>query len=118
MSTLLQTIITEQAEKAKAHFRHLHQYPEVAFEEHETAAYIAERLKSWGYEVTTGIGKTGVVGRLKVGDGKVSIGLRADTDALPVKECADLPYKSKVEVVHILVDMMRIHQCSLVQLNT
>ncbi|MFY1027056.1 M20 aminoacylase family protein [Actinobacillus seminis] len=97
MSTLLQTIITEQAEKAKAHFRHLHQYPEVAFEEHETAAYIAERLKSWGYEVTTGIGKTGVVGRLKVGDGKVSIGLRADTDALPVKECADLPYKSKVE---------------------
>ncbi|MDO5686837.1 MAG: M20 aminoacylase family protein [Neisseria sp.] len=97
MNPLLQTITSELTDNIKTHFHHLHQNPEMSFEEHQTAAYIAEQLKSWGYEVTAGIGKTGVVGRLKVGDGKASIGLRADTDALPVKEAVDLPYKSKVE---------------------
>lgn len=78
------------------HFHYLHENPALAFEEHLAAEYIAGKLREWGYEVETGIGKTGVVARLKVGDGKTSIGLRADTDALPVEEAADLPYKSKV----------------------
>ncbi len=78
------------------HFHYLHQNPAVAFEEQLAADYIAGKLREWGYEVETGIGRTGVVGRLKVGDGKASIGLRADTDALPVEEKADLPYKSQV----------------------
>ena len=78
------------------HFHYLHENPAVAFEEHLAADYIAGQLREWGYEVETGIGKTGVVGRLKVGDGKASIGLRADTDALPVEEAVDLPYKSKI----------------------
>ena len=78
------------------HFHYLHENPAVAFEEQLAADYIAGKLREWGYEVETGIGKTGVVGRLKVGDGKASIGLRADTDALPVEETADLPYKSKI----------------------
>lgn len=78
------------------HFHYLHENPAVAFEEHLAADYIAGQLREWGYEVETGIGKTGVVGRLNVGNGKASIGLRADTDALPVEEAVDLPYKSKI----------------------
>lgn len=87
--------VLEQA-SIEQHFHYLHQNPAVAFEETLAANYVAGLLREWGYEVTEGIGKTGVVGRLKVGDGKVSIGLRADTDALPVPEAADLPYKSQI----------------------
>ena len=72
----------------------LHAHPETAYEEHRTAKVIADLLKKWGYEVTTGLGKTGVVGRLKVGDGKKSIGLRADFDALPITEMTNLEYSS------------------------
>ncbi|HYK75833.1 MAG TPA: M20 aminoacylase family protein [Daejeonella sp.] len=75
---------------------HIHQHPELALQETETAKFIAEKVKSFGYEVAEGIGKTGIVASLKVGDGKKSIGLRADFDALPVQEINDLPYKSKV----------------------
>ena len=85
----------EQA-SIEQHFHYLHQRPGLAFEENQAASYIAGLLRQWGYEVTEGIGKTGVVGRLKVGDGKTSIGLRADTDALPVPEAVDLPYKSQI----------------------
>lgn len=86
----------EQA-SIEQHFHYLHQRPGLAFEENQAASYIAGLLREWGYEVTEGIGKTGVVGRLKVGDGRMSIGLRADTDALPVPEAVDLPYKSQIE---------------------
>ena len=75
--------------------RHFHQYPELSNREFKTADKIAEHLKSLGLEVQTGVAKTGVVGILK-GDkpGKV-LALRADIDALPVKERADLPFKSE-----------------------
>lgn len=76
---------------------HMHQHPELALEETETAKFIAEKVKSFGYEVTEGIGKTGIVASLKQGDGKKAIGLRADFDALPIQEVNELPYKSKVE---------------------
>ncbi|MBT8631382.1 amidohydrolase [Polynucleobacter paneuropaeus] len=66
--------------------RDIHKHPELAFEEHRTAALVAEKLKLWGYEVHEGIGGTGVVGVLKNGKGEMSIGLRADMDALPIKE--------------------------------
>lgn len=80
----------------QAHLEHIHQHPETAFEENETAAYIAGCLKKWGYTVSENIGKTGVVGQLKNGSGSLKIGLRADTDALPIDEITDLPYKSRV----------------------
>lgn len=76
---------------------HLHQHPELALQENNTAAYIADKLKSWGYEVTEGVGKTGIVASLTVGDGKKVIGLRADFDALPIQEVNQLPYKSQNE---------------------
>lgn len=95
MKALLNQLKSEQATMEK-HLHFLHRHPETAFEETGSAAYIAEQLRGWGYEVTEGIGKTGVVARLKVGEGKASIGLRADTDALPIQETSNLPYKSEV----------------------
>ena len=76
---------------------HLHQHPETAMQEENTARYITEVLKSFGdIEVTGGIGKYGIVATLKNGSSPKSIGLRADFDALPIAEENDLPYKSQV----------------------
>ena len=80
----------------KAWRHHLHQHPELSFEEAATSRYIADLVKSWGYDVVEGIGKYGVVASMTVGEGQKSIGLRADTDALPIQEDNNLPYKSKV----------------------
>jgi hippurate hydrolase len=78
--------------------RHLHQNPELGFEEHETAAFVAEKLKSFGVdEVHTGIAGTGVVGVLRAGAGKRSVGLRADLDALPIREETGLPWASRAD---------------------
>jgi hypothetical protein len=75
---------------------HLHRHPELSFEEGESAKYISDLLKSWGYEVTTGIGKTGVVASLTRGSGKKAVGLRADTDALPFSEQTGAAHASTV----------------------
>ena len=79
--------------------RHLHAHPELMYNVHGTAAFVAERLREFGCdEVATGLGRTGVVGVIKgrkpaSGDMKV-IGLRADMDALPIEEETNLPYAS------------------------
>jgi hippurate hydrolase len=73
----------------------LHQTPELSLHEEKTAAKLAARLKALGYEVTTGVGGTGVVAILKNGKGPVVL-VRADMDALPVEERTGLPYASKV----------------------
>jgi len=89
-------------ETIKAWRHHLHKHPELSLEEAETAKYIAELVKSWGYDVVEGIGRYGIVASLTAGSGKKSIGLRADTDALPIQEDNDLPYKSDVPgVAHL-----------------
>ena len=72
----------------------IHAFPELAFEELRTSDLVAERLQSWGYEVHRGLGSTGVVGRLKKGQGSRSLGIRADMDALPIQEKTGLPYAS------------------------
>ena len=70
----------EALKKELCEWRHyLHQHPEAAFEEENTARFVAEKLREMGIEVETGVGKTGVVGTLKVGDGDRVIGLRAFT---------------------------------------
>jgi amidohydrolase len=81
--------------------RDIHENPELLYEVHRTAAFVADRLREFGCdEVATGLGKTGVVGVIKgrkpagKGDIKV-IGLRADMDALPIEEETNLPYASK-----------------------
>ncbi|MCC9659003.1 amidohydrolase [Pseudoalteromonas sp. MB41] len=74
--------------------RHLHQYPELSNREFETAKYVAKHLRSLGLEVQTGVAHTGVVAKLKGGKKGPLIALRADMDALPVKEQVDLPFTS------------------------
>ena len=74
--------------------RDLHQHPELEFAEHRTSAFVALELARFGYEVTTGIAKTGVVGSLKRGKGNRAIAIRADMDALPIKEMTELPWAS------------------------
>ncbi len=79
----------------KALRQDLHRHPELSFQEHRTAAIVAERLAAWGYEVTTGIAGTGVVGRLVRGSGGKALGIRADMDALPITEATGLAYASE-----------------------
>ena len=76
-------------------YKDLHSHPELSMQENRTADIAAERLRAAGYDVTTRIGKTGVVGVLRNGKGP-AIMLRADMDALPVREATALPYASKV----------------------
>jgi amidohydrolase len=78
-------------------YRRLHEHPELSHQEMQTAASVRERLAVDGYEVTSGVGGTGVVGVLRNGDGP-SVLLRADMDALPVREQSGLPYASTVTV--------------------
>ncbi len=73
---------------------HLHRNPELAFEERETAEFIARQLASWGLAVKTGIAGTGVVGTLSRGTSQRAIGIRADIDALPIEEAGNPAYKS------------------------
>lgn len=79
-------------------YMHLHRNPEVSFKEVETAQYIAEQWRAEGYEVTEGIGGTGVAALLRNGAGPV-IMLRTDLDALPVTEATGLPYVSQKKVI-------------------
>jgi len=79
----------------QALYTDIHSHPELSMQETRTAGIAAERLRTAGYEVSTGIGKTGVVGLLRNGTGP-TVMLRADMDALPVKEATALPYASKV----------------------
>jgi amidohydrolase len=76
-------------------YEDLHAHPELSMQETRTAGLAAERLRAAGYDVTPGIGNTGVVGLLHNGEGPVVM-LRADMDALPVQEATGLPYASKV----------------------
>lgn len=73
--------------------RDLHAHPEIAFQEHRTSAFIADKLRGFGLEAHTGLAGTGVVGVLRSGDGPM-IGLRSDIDALPIEEATGLPYAS------------------------
>jgi amidohydrolase len=80
--------------------RDLHEHPELAFEEVRTSGIVAQRLRSMGLEVQTGIAKTGVVGLLRGGaskPGAKTIAIRADMDALPIQEMNDLAYRSTVD---------------------
>jgi hippurate hydrolase len=77
--------------------RDIHAHPELGFEEARTSALVAEKLASFGCEVHRNVGRTGVVGRLRVGTGPRTIGLRADMDALPIREANDVPYRSRNE---------------------
>src|SRR6185295_6384443 len=74
-------------------YKDIHAHPELSFQESKTAALVTSKLKGFGYEVIDGIGRTGVVGILRNGEGQTVLA-RADMDALPVRENTGLPYAS------------------------
>ncbi|MGI9202746.1 MAG: M20 aminoacylase family protein [Woeseiaceae bacterium] len=75
--------------------RDMHRQPELGFQEFETAKRIADELETLGIETHTGIGRTGVVGVIKRGNSKRSLGLRADIDAIPIQEQNGFPHRSR-----------------------
>ncbi len=83
-------------DEVEALYKDVHRHPELSMHEERTAALAAERLRAAGFEVTTGVGHTGVVGVLGNGDGP-TVMLRADMDALPVHEQTGLEYASVVD---------------------
>jgi len=87
----------EMQEEIAGWRRHIHQNPEILFDVHQTAAFVADRLRHFGCdEVVTGIGRTGVVGVIRGSRGEGStVGLRADMDALPINEITGKPYASR-----------------------
>ncbi|MCC6304808.1 MAG: amidohydrolase [Rhodobacteraceae bacterium] len=90
------------ARRAEAHRgwrRHLHQWPETAFREQATAAFLAERLQAMGMAVETGIAGTGIVATLAGRGPGGAVGLRADMDALPIGDATGLPWRSRNEGV-------------------
>ena len=94
MTTLLDALQARAAEFIGLR-RDIHRHPELAFEEHRTAALVADKLEAWGYAVERDIGGTGVVGTLVRGDSGKRLGLRADMDALPIDEATGLDYASR-----------------------
>lgn len=92
-------------------FKDIHQHAEIGFMETRTAGIVAKELKALGFEVKTGIGKTGVVGILKNGEGPTFM-FRADMDANAVEEATGLPYASKVRVTNLSgVETAVAHMC-------
>jgi len=82
----------------EALYKDVHSHPELSMQETRTAALAADRLRGAGYEVTTGVGKTGVVGVIRNSEGP-TVMLRADMDALPIQEATGLPYASQATAV-------------------
>ncbi len=89
------TVPAETIAKAEEWRHFLHSIPELAYEEWQTSAFVAEKLAGFGMTVQTGFAGTGVVASLTKGNSGQIIGLRADMDALPIHEVADLPYRSQ-----------------------
>jgi amidohydrolase len=97
--------------QVEALYEDLHRNPELSMQETQTAAKIAERLRRLGYEVTTGVGGTGVVAVLKNGAGPAVL-LRTELDALPVEEQTGLPYASHVHAKNdVGADVGVMHAC-------
>ena len=91
-------------------YKDIHASPELAFEEINTAKKLAKALRDLGFEVTEGIGKTGVVGLLRNGAGP-TIMVRTELDALPMEEKTGLPYASKVKTNYLGKETFVAHSC-------
>lgn len=106
----VEAVITANMDDWAAVYRDLHTHPELAFQEVRTAGIVAARLKALGYDVTEGVGGTGVVGILKNGDGPVVM-IRADMDGLPMEEKTGLPYASRAKAERNGEQTFVMHAC-------
>ena len=115
MNSKMQAKLDEQAKAIESRViewrRYFHEHPELSNREVNTAAKVAEHLKSLGIEIQTGVAKTGVVGLLKTGKPGPVIALRADMDALPVTERNSLPFASRVKTVFNDQETGVMHAC-------
>src|SRR6188768_3275244 len=91
--------------------RDIHQHPELGDQETRTSRLAAEHLRGLGLEVRTGVGRTGVVGVLRGGKPGRTVALRADMDALPVKEPEGLPFASKAKQPYLGKEVDLMHAC-------
>ena len=98
LSDLNRAISADYDSRLESLYEHFHANPELSFVENKTAARMAEELRSLGYEVTEGVGGTGVVAVLKNGEGP-TVMMRADMDGLPVQEKSGLSYASTAKQV-------------------
>ena len=87
--------ITARKELHSSWRREIHAHPELAYQEHRTADFVAAKLESFGIAIVRGLGKTGVVGTIKTGNSDRAIGLRADMDALPLAEMNEFAHRSQ-----------------------
>lgn len=92
---MIESLIAPFERELVAIRRDLHAHPELCFQEHRTAAVVAEHLEQLGFEVTTGIAETGVIGTLRNGSDERAIAIRADMDALPILETTGASYSSQ-----------------------
>ncbi|MGE4657418.1 MAG: amidohydrolase [Gammaproteobacteria bacterium] len=109
---VLNSAIDDVEEKVIAWRRYIHEHPELSNREYETASLVAAHLESLGFdEIETGIAHTGVVGTLRGGQPGPTVALRADMDALPVKEMVDLPFASRVTAEYNGEQVSVMHAC-------
>ncbi|MFP6782228.1 MAG: amidohydrolase, partial [Gammaproteobacteria bacterium] len=90
---LISDIVDKHASHTKWR-RDIHAHPELAYEEHRTAKFVADKLTEFGIPIETGVGRTGVVGTITNGSSDRCIGLRADMDALPLQEFNEFEHRS------------------------
>ena len=111
LSARVDELATEIESRVIEWRRDIHANPELGLQEHRTAGLVAEHLESLGIEVRTGVGGTGVVGVLRGGREGPVVALRADMDALPVTEQADVPFASKVKATWQGREVGVMHAC-------
>ena len=104
-------LATQEEAKVITWRRDIHEHPELGNQETRTAAIIASHLKKLGFEVQTGVARTGVVGILRGGKPGPVVALRADMDALPLTESSDLPFASKVKTTYLGQPVGVMHAC-------
>lgn len=110
LSADLDAALEPELASLEALYKELHRNPELSLEERRTAARIADELRTADFEVTTGVGGTGVVGVLRNGPGK-TVMIRTDLDALPVVEQTGLPYASTVRAHRDAGEVGVMHAC-------
>ena len=104
-------LATQEEPKVIAWRRDVHEHPELGNQETRTAALVAAHLKKLGFEVQTGVGRTGVVGILRGGRPGPVVALRADMDGLPLIETSGLPFASKVKTTYLGQPVGVMHAC-------